>query len=208
MEKSIGIIGDTHGKFELYYSLIKKYGIEESIQVGDMGIGFGNDDLYYAYADEINTEDENHLFIRGNHDDPAACNKCPHYLGDWGYMEEYGIFYVGGAWSIDREWRTEGQDWWPDEEIVSSEWDAIRTAYNKIKPRIVLTHDCPLDLYASMLGHFRIIPTLTSRSLNGLFFDHQPEKWIFGHHHQSNVYDYLGTEFRCLNELEAYELRY
>lgn len=211
--KSIAIVGDVHGKFDEYYQQIKKSGARESIQIGDMGVGFGktSDEILMTYLDHLNDQDANsyHRFFRGNHDSPDVCNGHPYHLGDWGYLSDYGIFWIAGAWSIDWEWRKEGIEWWSDEQLSDDVWKEIREAYSDIKPNIVLSHDAPLDAYSQVLGYHgsRIIPTTTSRELNGLFFIHQPKRWTFGHHHTGITQNYLGCEFRCLAELEIYELR-
>ena len=210
--KSIAIIGDVHGKFDEYYQQLKYYEVKDSIQIGDMGVGFSKDhDLVLAeYLNHLQSDGvSNHRFFRGNHDNPAVCQNNPFYMGDWGYEEESGIFWIGGAWSIDHEWRTEGEDIWKDEQLSDEQWEEVREAYAKIKPKFVLSHDAPLDAYSQVLAYHgkRIIPTNTSRELNGLFYMHQPSQWIFGHHHLSITQDYLNCEFRCLAELEVYELR-
>ena len=213
MKRSIAIIGDVHGLVDYYCQLLKENGINQSIQIGDMGLGFGKglDAALEAYLDHLHNMDPDakHLFFRGNHDDPKACNDFPYYMGDWGYSKTNDIFWIGGAWSIDWEGRTKDVDWWEDEQLTDKQWKEVREAYLDIKPRFVLSHDCPLDMYSKMLGYYgqRNIPTLTSRELNGLFFHHKPKKWIFGHHHMSIVHEEEGCEFRCLNELEIYELR-
>ena len=75
-----------------------------------MGLGFSG---VYLPHDEV----MNHKFIRGNHDDPQACREHPYWIKDG--LIENDIMYIGGAWSIDREYRTEGVSWWRDEELSS-----------------------------------------------------------------------------------------
>lgn len=210
--KSIGIIGDVHGKFDEYYTQIRHYGCKETIQIGDMGLGFGktSDGTLNTYLDYLNGQANSwHRFFRGNHDNPESCRGHPAHLGDWGYLKEYGIFWIAGAWSIDWEYRKEGVEWWPDEELSDDVWKEVKEAYCDIKPNIVLSHDAPLDVYSQVLGYHgkRIIPTKTSRKLNDLFYQHQANQWIFGHHHTPITQEYLNCEFRCLAELEIYELR-
>lgn len=210
--RSIGIIGDVHGKFDEYYRQIKDYQIKESIQIGDMGVGFSSshDMALDEYLNHLHQDPEaSHAFFRGNHDDPAKCNSKDYYMGDWGYNEELDMFWVAGAWSIDKGYRTANVDWWEDEELTDSQWNEVRKAYIEAKPKIVLSHDCPLDLYPTMLGYYggRIIPTKTSRELAGLLYQHVPEKWFFGHHHQDITHEEWGCEFRCLGELSVYELK-
>lgn len=48
---------------------------------------------------------------------------------------------VGGAVSVDRDYRTPGQSWWPEEQITDEEVDfAIKT--NPARPDYLITHDC------------------------------------------------------------------
>lgn len=210
--RSIGIIGDVHGKFDEYYNLIKRSGSKETIQIGDMGVGFSKryDNLLEDYYNDLSSDPgSSHRFFRGNHDSPEVCNRHPNYMGDFGYEEDTGIFWVGGAWSIDYAHRTNGVDIWENEELDDVQWKEVIKLYIEKKPDIVLSHDCPLELYSSMLGYYgsRIFPTKTSRKLNELLNIHVPNRWVYGHHHLSITHEHLGCEFRCLAELEMYELR-
>lgn len=202
------IIGDVHGKIKQYLWLIKD--VESSFQIGDMGIGFPNILLP--------TSDNGHKFIRGNHDNPSVCRQHPNYAGEFGYIPEKEIFFMGGAWSIDKEWRIPGYSWWPDEELSWEQMDAAYELYVEKKPKIVLTHDCPDEIgsfiLASLKSPFIIgsdgkgmkISTQTAKGLQRMLDIHKPEKWIFGHWHQSWKMERQGTRFICLNELETLEI--
>lgn len=96
-------IGDTHAKFGSYQAIA--LGADASIQVGDFGAGFA----------EIPDLGPNHRFIRGNHDNPALCRAHPNWIPD-GHSEN-GMFFMGGATSVDRHSRCEGVDYWADEEM-------------------------------------------------------------------------------------------
>src|SRR5215475_1197882 len=104
-------IGDVHGKFEPYKRLIKDR--RDTIQVGDMGVGFQgwrNGELVYLTNPPYDRMVEgNHRFIRGNHDNPGVCRQQRQWIADGAV--EGDMMFVGGAFSIDREWRTEGLDW-------------------------------------------------------------------------------------------------
>src|ERR1700693_5291578 len=113
-EIMIKVIGDVHGKTGLYKRLVRSMPPgQRSIQVGDMGIGFEGVRIHNMSMD--------HRWFRGNHDNPDKCRKHPNYLGDWGYDPETKIFWLAGAFSIDRAWRTEGVSWWADEELSNLE---------------------------------------------------------------------------------------
>lgn len=198
-------IGDIHGHFEEYFSLLKVFGSQKSIQLGDFGFGFGNG--------IPSSWDMNHRFIRGNHDDPAACNAHPNYLGDYGVTED-GIFFVGGGYSIDIKWRKSVQYkykdpiYWEDEEIAETKFKKILKFYKATKPKIVVSHDCPSEVRA-ILPTIKNSPAFHNRTSDGLlsamFKAHSPELWIFGHYHRSFDSVINGTRFVCLAELEVFE---
>jgi len=97
----IRFVGDVHGNYRKYLSLIE--GADRSIQVGDFGMGF------LSRLDAQHMRDQldpiAHRFIRGNHDDPTLCRSTPHWIEDASHDEEEDIFFLGGAWSIDADWR-------------------------------------------------------------------------------------------------------
>ena len=190
-------IGDVHSQFWLLNRFIMLNEINESIQLGDMGLGFGQS-VDYRFTDHKS----NHRFIRGNHDNPATCKEMKSYLGNYGYLEDEGIFFVGGAFSIDKQYRTEGADWWPDEELDGTELNEMVALYEKVKPRIVISHDCPADVASTILG-YAITPNSTANTFSYMHYIHQPEKWIFAHYHVDNVIHLEGTEFHVIRALDS-----
>lgn len=190
-------IGDVHGHFESYMALIE--GKEASVQVGDMGLGFGK---------ELPRLSQNHYFIRGNHDDPAECLLHPNCVSDGWYKEDWDMFFLGGAWSIDWEWRQQYEShygrkiWWRNEECSQGKLDEIVARYKDIKPRFVVTHDCPLDAAIHLNSQHTWDTSRTRNALSEMFYNHKPEFWLFGHHHITEVWDFGGTRFICLNELD------
>jgi len=188
-------VGDVHGEFREYRRRLKSFGESPSIQLGDMGFGFGHNDEYGAPPQ--------HKFIRGNHDKPDDCAKIPNYLGDYGYLPDEDIFFVSGAFSVDYMYRTMGADMWEDEELHRCQMDKALELYSEVKPKIVCTHDCPIQLLSLMYKYKRIIKTKTGAFFDELFDIHKPQAWVFGHHHRSHRYSVDGTEFFGLGILEA-----
>lgn len=189
MTNVIRFIGDVHAKFDKYVELT---GVPHpTIQVGDFGIGFKPNPL--EQIDPLKDR-----FIRGNHDWPAECKRQPNYIGD-GTFED-GIFFIGGAYSIDRAWRTEGLDWWPDEELSYQELDAQIDRFVELKPNIVVSHDVPAPAFHYVLGHHGEM-SRTANALTAMFHFHKPKLWIFGHHHKHFEGTYDGCKFICLPEL-------
>ena len=186
-------VGDVHGHLDELPL------IGPTIQVGDLGIGFisqREDQENLLWRDDF-------WFIRGNHDNPELCRGHPCYLGDWGSHE--CMFWVGGAWSIDQAFRTEGVSWWRDEELTAAQGEQALTDYIAAKPRVMITHDGPRSLFDYQgpmeIWHFK--PSFTANLLQAMFEAYQPETWLFGHHHQSEDFTHNGTHFRCLDIDEA-----
>ena len=196
-------IGDIHGYFTYYLDLVKNITHTPTVQVGDFGLGF-------RAWDEPTKIDGDHWFIRGNHDDPAVCKKHPNYLGDYGYRKEWDMFFVGGADSIDKRMRVEGVSWWRDEELSYTTLDkVVLPMYEAIKPRVMVTHTCPMKLRFNVLPIWVNDrgegPSVTERALQVMFDIHQPDIWIFGHWHKHLDVRKNGTRFICLNALQTFE---
>ena len=118
--------------------------------------------------------------------------------------------YIGGAVSIDKSWRTEGIDYWSDEELTYSELSELLDKYIEYKPDVMITHDCPESIANEMMMAFNItkkdFPSRTRQALEVMFYHHQPKYWIFGHWHETISFSTLGTAFRCLGELEYLDI--
>jgi len=198
-------IGDIHGKWESYLSNHIMYNCEKSVQIGDFGVGFNS---IHQHTDMIKFQHQHpsHRFIRGNHDDPAKCiSLMPGYITD-GFIED-NVMYIGGAWSIDRHHRTEGVNWWADEELSYSQFNQLIEIYEFMTPDIMVTHDCP----SSFSKHHLVdagrglgtvhYPSITGEAFEAMLTIHQPKIWIFGHWHVDLVLKVGDTTFICLDEL-------
>jgi hypothetical protein len=192
------LIGDIHGDIFAYENVLN--GSTESVQIGDFGIGFLSP-LQEEYVDRQIHADGRHKFIRGNHDDPARCKERPGYIEDGTFDEERSIMYIGGAWSIDWAWRTEGYSWWKDEELSVSELAKMHELMMYHRPRIVITHDAPTSIAYEMFlkgTPKKQYKTRTAEAFEGMFHRHTPELWVFGHWHQDKDLYMNGTRFVCL----------
>lgn len=199
----IMFVSDVHGEFLSYFNLINfTADIDKSYQLGDMGIGFPDTPRDYNNIFPIKNK---HKFIRGNHDNPEVCRLHEHYLGNYGITSE-GIFYVSGAFSVDKQWRTPYVDWWPNEELSTIELYKAIDLYEKEKPEIVMSHCPPLELIPLTSTFDLVIESSTSKSFSEMLKIHQPKKWIFGHMHKNLKTVINNTEFICLNIMEYYIL--
>jgi predicted phosphodiesterase len=199
---SVTIIGDVHGKYKRYHEIIRKKDHHlYTIQIGDFG---------FNYETLKNVDPKHHVFIGGNHDNYDIVDSCPNYLGDFGYTVNFNkldFFYYRGAWSIDRIYRTIGIDWWEQEQVSMENFAKAKELYEQIKPDVMLTHDCPESIISYLLPpNSRIYKNTTGWALQSLFEIHRPKIWIFGHYHVSWSKIINNTEFRCLNELECFDI--
>lgn len=202
-------IGDVHGKTTQYQRMLRdKFQGQRTLQLGDMGIGFAG--VPPIRADVMG---DSHRWFRGNHDDPAKCRASAGYLGDWGYLEADRLFWVAGAFSIDRAWRKPGVSWWPDEELDYETLGKAVDLYAKVKPRFVVSHEAPSIASIYLLNMLGIRPekascsqSRTAQALQNMFEIWQPEEWIFGHYHVDHSFNLKGTKFTCIAELSTYEI--
>jgi hypothetical protein len=79
--------------------------------------------------------------------------------------------------------------------------------YKRVKPRVMITHDCPARISYDMFwgsGFIKgpVYPNRTSEWFNRFFEAHQPDEWYFGHWHKTMTYNSGNTTFMCLGELD------
>lgn len=198
----ITVIGDVHGKYERYHRIIRQNDLYPyTVQLGDFG---------FKYETLKNVDWAKHIIIGGNHDNYNICYRYPHFMYDFGYtkLNDIDFFYYRGAYSIDRQYRTVGIDWWEDEQVGIDQFMKARELYREIKPRIVITHDCPQNIASQMLNPGdRLYENMTGWALQELLNIHEPELWVFGHWHRSRTIVYGKTTFVCLDELETYSIK-
>ncbi|NBT57242.1 hypothetical protein EBT16_00500 [bacterium] len=189
------VIGDVHGQYDRYVKIARKR--DFTVQIGDLG---------FKYGCLGNLDPDCHKIVAGNHDQYDIINEYPHYLGDYGNCSLGGVdfFFYRGAYSIDRQHRTIGIDWWEQEQVGIDQFMKARELYRDTKPDIVLTHDCPESIALMLLEPGQnICQNMTGWALQELFNIHQPKMWRFAHWHRSWRQTIEGTDFRCLNELET-----
>ena len=241
-------LGDIHGNFNLIHQYVKKYDIRDAhiIQVGDFGVGFSLLDKerrnLSMYHDLLVKNNVTVWAFRGNHDFKPYFDKDPfgfsniRLIPDYTVLEIAGkrILCVGGAVSVDREWRytgdqrrkdfavKPGQSWWPDETFVLE-----RELAGEMRDiDIVLTHTCPS--YCPPDNTFGFGPFVEGIIRDtgdvGLKTDlmverHQVDelftilkmngnpiaKHYYGHFHKSEVQTFEGIEHRMLGVGELWE---
>lgn len=200
------IIGDVHGKVNTYWKLTHQ--VESSIQVGDFGFKKKHD-WFLKHIDP-----NNHKVVFGNHDHYPYVER-EHSTGHFSYDEVTGIFTIRGAKTRDKTGidsnfeyfeRTEGVDLFEQDEQLNHQQfaDAI-DLFEKVKPSIVVSHDCPLEVARALFDPWDGGKSFTTQGLQACFEAHQPDIWLFGHWHRSKDEKIDGTRFVCLAELEVFD---
>lgn len=115
---------------------------------------------------------------------------------------ELNILFMGGANSIDKNYRTIGIDWFPEEIINDKE---IYNIKNDIKIDVVLSHTCPVeflfDIGEELNFNVSEINDPSCKALSYILNKHKPKEWYFSHWHifkQGNNNDCL---WYCLNQI-------
>ncbi len=206
MDKKIRFIGDIHGQY-LPYIAIAEFALD-SVQVGDFGVGFGTkgqaEFIDTIIIDPIvkETFGGRHRFIRGNHDSPEECKKSKHWIEDGTY--EDGIFYMGGAASIDYMYRTEGVSWWRDEELSVDELTKMVDKWAELKPDVLVAHECSEEWAQTrmmpLVGSKLQFKSRTRDAISAMYAIHAPKIHIFGHwHYDLDIVDPdTGTRMICI----------
>lgn len=228
--------GDTHGTYNIIKRLnnvidLKKENEHVSFFIaGDVGIGF------YIYEENIKNIDilqeklkNNNItlyFINGNHDnipylkslykndkDMSIIRDNIFYLNTSNIynIENKNIFCYGGAFSVDRSFRTIGIDYW-EEEIpnylyLEKSIENIRKNPNNID--IVLTHQGPLTIIDEMFNYTEYFIDSVSKDLEIIkkeIENNNTDKnisWIFGHHHKYKYLKENNIDYYCLDNTDS-----
>ena len=207
----IRFIGDVHGHLYELKLVVENSSvdIDKIIQVGDLGVGFGQGDYWHESLDHYMVEN-NVYFLRGNHDNPETCKEMRNHLKE-GFHGDF--FVVPGAWSIDYQWRTPGVSWWEDEELSVTQFEHLISVYDITRPRVMVTHDIPHSVATQLffkegrpLEGRPQYKTKTGSALDAMFTIHKPELWLHGHWHYDVDEVIDGTRFICLNELSIADI--
>ena len=205
------ITGDIHRVFTRFNGLDEKIGEEFAVIIlGDVGINYMLDERDYQLKRYL--EKYNCVFycVRGNHEErPENCNipliwdvnvmgevycekEFPHirYFKDGGVYSIEGkkVLVIGGAYSVDKEYRlSKGLHWFESEQLTADEKEKILEKVRGQHFDVVLSHTCPLDweprdLFLSFIDQTTVdkrMEIFLNVIKNHITFD----KYFFGHYH-------------------------
>jgi len=194
------IAGDTHGDKDNILHLTSKAsgnGCEKILILGDFGYfpHMANGQSFLDYCEKMAKTHKIEIhWIKGNHDNhealaaySGAVKIRPHvifhqnlHVWKWG---KYNFCAVGGAYSIDKNHRTIGIDWWIDEQVSMA--DVYNCEDIKENVDIIVSHDCPMSVNINSHLDFKNDPeTANNRNkLQAIVDVLKPSKVFHGHYH-------------------------
>ncbi len=225
------ITGDTHGKFDRVRKLCERIGTTKDdvlIILGDAGINFYGPELDFPKKRFLDYFPITIFAIHGNHEQRPAT--IPSYTtkvwngGTVYYEEEYpsilfakdGEIYdlngqktlvVGGAYSIDKEYRVrQGFGWWADEQPSEEIKACVEAQLEKHhwKVDVVLSHTVPLKyepLESFMQGVDQSkVDKSTEMWLDTIEDRLEYRKWYCGHYHIEKQIDNVTFMFEDIRD--------
>jgi hypothetical protein len=212
------LAGDSHGDFRHFSYLIeraKSEGCDGILHCGDLG--------YYPNIPEfahhlelldrwLQAADLWLYFVDGNHEAHWNLRALPRegpftrtaykrivHIPRGARWTWHGIRYLGlgGAYSIDKEKRTLGLDWFPEEQLSQAEiYRILQAPPGGVD--VIIAHDCPAGI--EFHGLLPIRRSDSNRLAVQAVVEHaRPKLVVHGHHHVAHHSRYRSTEqsFSC-----------
>jgi len=214
----IFITGDLHGHHDIAKLTSSNFNQGRELGKSDYVIIAGDFGLFF---NNVQTDEEKHwlewlenkswttLFLDGNHDNPNLLNNLPQkemFGGQVGIASNsifhlrrgniYTIanktfFVFGGAYSIDKQHRTEGIDWWADEEANYEEMKLGIDNLEKVNWKVdyILTHETTTSVSAILHSHHYQYrnSSRTEKYLDEIIPKIEFKHHYFGHHHMDQT---------------------
>ncbi len=211
------ITGDTHGTLDI--EKVIRFFVEHEdeyteddylIILGDVGVCGFSPTVEKETRKILRELPVTVLFIDGNHEHHKRLNDYPvdewmggkaHFIepkiihlmrGQVYDIEGVRFFSFGGAHSIDRAYRTEGVDWFPEEIPSREEYeeglDNLEACGYKVD--YIISHTAPREVAAALgYGEESNDEVALRRYLQQIADEAEYKKWFFGHFHEDEVID-------------------
>ena len=155
----IAFMGDLHGNHRYAQKAIHyaaNQGADVVIQVGDFGIWNPHSSFINTVSEAATRHNLQVFFVDGNHEDHPWLISQPVREDGFRVLHDNvahiprgtvwtwdGVTFMGlgGAHSVDRQWRRAGVDWFPEETLTYGQAFEAGTTQHDID--IMITHDCP-----------------------------------------------------------------
>lgn len=216
----IYITGDMHREFYRLHD-IEKNKDNMLIILGDAGINYYLDERDKLLKEQLNSYNIKLFCVQGNHEERPkniSTYKEIDMFGGKVYIEEeypnlifakngelYDIdnkkvLVIGGAYSVDKNYRIiYGHPWFKDEQLSKEEKDNILNKYKNEHIDIILSHTCPLKYEPTEVFMKGIDQSDVDKSmeqfLNKVEESINYDKWYCGHYHTEKQIDKLEFMF-------------
>lgn len=221
---TVMLLGDTHGNARWTCAVIDqayRLGVDGILQLGDFGYWPRDEwgQRFVAWVEQTLTDYDLPLwFIDGNHEDHAALKSATAIPGPLAVTSHITYLprgtrwtwggrtwlVIGGASSVDRDARTKGVDWFPEETLTPAQQDRIIADGHA---NIVVAHDAPWGV-RYLANQYKLWLTPDNRGgwpadalrdsdahmrrMTTIALALKPDLWFHGHHHIK--YDECGVE--------------
>lgn len=208
----IYITGDTHIPHDVNKLSSKKFPEQKALTerdyciiCGDFGGVWCGDNEEKYWLKWLDKKNFTTLFVDGNHENfdmlsafpefefcggkvHKISNKVYHLMrGQVFEIDGKKIFTLGGASSHDKEYRTEGKNWWreelPTEEELRTAMDNLDKAERKVD--VIITHSAPTSIQRLISKDYE--ENLLTDFLDIIKESITYEKWFFGHYHKDEI---------------------
>lgn len=210
----IFVTGDTHGGMDIHK--LAKANFDDSkltkddflIICGDFGLVWNGGKDEQNWLDWLNQKNYTTLFLDGNHENFQMLDSMKPELWHGGYIHKINnsvfhlmrgqvfeidnrtFFVMGGATSVDKQFRTLGISWWeremPDDDELKTGNENLRYCGNKVD--YILTHTTPTSIVNQLVPQIKPPDRLTNY-LQYIEETVQFEHWYFGHFHDDKKID-------------------
>ncbi len=203
----IAFIGDVHGNIGLMSRLVDRIagGVDRIIQVGDLGLWPGASGEEDSPSREVWWVDGNHEYFPDLYGikHPSQIRRNLVYMPRGVVLSACGlrIGFMGGGESLDKDRRTPGSDWFPEESMTW--WDFERILDNTAGEdlNVLVSHTPPLEVVRRMLRpHDRV--GATAHGVQEIVERCRPDLVVCGHmHHRYSHRMDCGTQVEVLPTL-------
>jgi len=210
--ENIIVCGDIHADWKFLNTLINRKKPDIILVCGDYGYWPILDRRTNRSYSNVRPKDTKIYWCDGNHEDHESLGKLrekeiSEIVPNVFYMKRGStlilpdgrvVLFMGGADSVDKEWRTPGLDWFPGETISNKDIDNLP----EVGVDIVVSHTCPEFLVRHFIkkGVFdEKFNDPSQKVLTHVWEKYVPRLWYFGHFHTNMVVENGYTKFICLN---------